>query len=438
MTQNAIFLEKPLPSNTEAERIVVGAVLLDNNLISQAAEVLQPEDFYHAKYRSAYSVMLELFAENALIEPIGIIERLKRQGLTESVATIANYSLGLPYFKDIHSYVEVVKEKAVARNLIKTCNQICSNALSETDSISDVLDTAEQSIYNLRETRNDVESLGELVFASYNESVKRRNNDTQSLGLKTNFREIDRLTAGLQETDLIIFAARPSMGKSSLSLDICKGATTADPESVVAYFSLEMSKRQCADRLICSIAEVDSTDYRLGNLSQSQWQKTASAAKELHEKKIFIDDAAALSVLEVKSKARQIAAKNKRLDLIVVDYIQLMRGKGESRQQEVSEISRGLKALAKDLRVPVIALSQLSRACEARTDKRPLLSDLRESGSIEQDADIVAFIYRDEYYNPTEENSGIAELIFRKHRNGATDTLRLAFEKQFAKFADLY
>jgi replicative DNA helicase len=434
-----LFLEKPLPSNTEAEKIIVGAALMDNTLIAQAAEVLSAEDFYHTRYKFIYQAMLDLFAANQPIEPIGIIENLKTKGATESMIEIGKLAIGLPFFTNIHSYVEVVKQKSTARKLIKACANVQSTALSETENIAEVLDLAEQSIYNLRDTnKNEVESLGELVFASYNESVERQKSEVTTLGLKTNLTDIDLLTAGLQETDLIIIAARPSMGKSSLSLDICKGATEADENAVVAYFSLEMSKRQCADRLICSIAEVDSTDYRLGNLNQDQWKRASNAAENLYGRKIFIDDSAGMSVLEVKAKARQIAAKNKRLDLIVIDYMQLMRGKGESRQQEVSEISRDLKALAKDLKVPVIALSQLSRACEARTDKRPLLSDLRESGSIEQDADIVAFIYRDEYYNPTPDNSGVAELIFRKHRHGATDTVKLGFIKQYAKFVNLY
>jgi len=440
--ERELFIEKPLPSNMDAEKIILGAILTDNSLIAQAAETLLSEDFYHARYKAVYAAMLELFAENQTIDPITVIERMKFNGLTESVVELSKYQIGLPYFKDIYQYVEVVKEKSVGRQLIKTCNEICSITVSESEPLAAVIDRAEQSIYNLRQTgKADAPTgISDLVFESFAEISERAKNGIQTLGLKTGFKDIDALTSGLQQTDLIIIAARPSMGKSSLALDIVKGATSADPATVCAVFSLEMSKRQCADRLLCSIAEVDSNNYRMGNLNRDQWGRVAAAADKLQQSRIVIDDKAAISPLELKAKARRIAAQHKRLDLIVVDYLQLMSGtkKTESRQQEVSEISRELKGLAKDLKVPVIALSQLSRACEARTDKRPLMSDLRESGSLEQDADIVAFIYRDEYYNPTEENAGVAELIFRKHRHGRTDTVRLAFIGQYAKFGDYY
>jgi len=440
---NSTF-DKPLPSNLDSERVVLGAVILDGQAIGQVAEFLMPDDFYSTPHRIIYRAMRQLFERNENIEPVLLTKEIQKTdtSATPWLQVISQLAVGLPFYTNLEPYLQTIKNKAIARNLIKACGTITVEAVNESDNITEIVDRAEQRVFNLRESNDDnsLISLSELVFASYQESVERCKSGEQMLGLKTGFDDIDHLTGGLQKTDLIIVAARPSMGKSSFALDLVKGITKSNAETVCAVFSLEMSRRQCTDRLICSLADIDSNRYRLGRLTQSEWERTSAAASELQTYQIYIDDKSAISPLTLKSKARRIFAERKRLDLIVVDYLQLMSGttRSENRQQEVSEISRDLKSIAKDLNVPVVALSQLSRACEARSDKRPLLSDLRDSGGIEQDADIVAFIYRDEYYNPTDENAGVAELIFRKHRHGATDTIKLSFIKQFAKFGSYY
>lgn len=434
-------LDKSLPSNVQAEQIVLGAILIDNELVSDVAETLTTEDFYTPQYRAFYGAVLDLYAKGQGITPVAILEVLKAQGNDRPITEVVALMHGLPAFKDLDGYIEVIKQKSIARQFIRRCNGAIATAMSESEPMTSVIDEMEQGLFNLREVnvKEAPQALGELVVASVEDSIERAKNGVGSIGLKTGFDSVDTLTGGLQNTDLIIVAARPSMGKSAFSLDVAKGVTKRNIGSVVAYFSLEMSKRQCADRLICSMARVSSTRYRLGMLSVEEWRRVEAAANELSGNQIYIDDKSSASVFDIKAKARRIRAEQKRLDLIVIDYLQLMRGSGktENRQQEVSDISRDLKALAKDLNVPVIALSQLSRACEARQDKRPLLSDLRESGAIEQDADIVAFLYRDEYYNPpTPETAGVAELIFRKHRHGATDTIELAFFKDYAQFGN--
>jgi replicative DNA helicase len=434
-------LEKPLPYNADAEKILLGAIILDNEQMGTVAETLVPDDFYIPQFRAMYGAMLDLYAKSQPITPLEVFERLKTQGIEKPMSEIANLVAGIPHFKNLENYISVVKEKSVARQFIRACNGAIAEAMGEGDAIHHLIDEVEQKMFNLREVGavDRPVPLGEIAFHSVNESLERAKDGVSILGLQTGFTSVDNLTGGLQNTDLIIVAARPSMGKSAFSLDIAKGVTDKNPSSVVAYFSLEMSKRQCADRLICSLAKVSSSRYRLGMLTREEWARVSHAMDTLTHRKIFIDDKSSSSVFDIKSKARRIKAEQKRLDLIIVDYLQLMRGidRGNSRQEEVSDISRDLKALAKDLNVPVIALSQLSRACEARQDKRPLLSDLRESGAIEQDADIVAFLYRDEYYNqPTPETAGVAELIFRKHRHGATDTIHLAFFKEFAQFGN--
>ena len=434
-------LETSLPYNQQAEETLLGAILVDNDHIASAAEVLSEDDFYIPRLRAIYGAMLALYTQGQGITPLGVQETLKTHGNEKSLTEILQLSTGVPPLTSVDEYVEVIRQKALARKFIKTCSGAVATAMSESETVTELIDNVEQEMFKLRDVnvREAPQLLGELVTHSIDDIIERAKLGVSTLGLQTGFTDVDRLTGGLQSTDLIIVAARPSMGKSAFSLDIAKGVTKADPNAVVAYFSLEMSKRQCADRLICSMARVDSGRYRIGHMTHDEWRRVGEAGDVLRKSKIFIDDKSASSVLDIKSKSRRIAGENGRLDLIVIDYLQLMKGsvKTDSRQQEVSDISRDLKALAKDLNVPVIALSQLSRQCEARQDKRPLLSDLRESGAIEQDADIVAFLYRDEYYNPTTpETAGMAELIFRKHRHGATDTIELAFFKDFAQFGN--
>ena len=374
-----------------------------------------------------------------------VTEELKKEGSVDAIggiSTIANLTFGLPHFSNLSDYIKVVKDKSIVRRLIRTCNQITSEALSEEEDATVLLDHAEQMIFALADERTrqgfeHVQPVAEKVLQKVQEYAKR---ETHALtGLATGFRDLDNTTSGLQKTDLIIVAARPSMGKTALCLTLAQNAAILE-NAVVAVFSLEMSKEQLVMRMLSSESKVDAHRFRTGYLTRDEWGRLAGGIETLSNAKIFIDDTAGISVLEMRAKARRLAAEQKRLDLIVVDYLQLMGGSGraESRQQEVSKISRELKGLAKELQVPVVALSQLSRAPEARNPPKPLMSDLRESGSIEQDADVVAFIYREDYYNQTEENQGVAELIIAKQRNGPTGTVRLAFLKEFTRFENYF
>jgi len=439
------YLEKPLPSSAESERVILGAILLDNQLISQAIEKLDTDDFYSPLHRRIYKAMTALFERGERIDPILIGEELKKDGSIDSiggVASITNLTYGLPHFSDIFDYAKVVKDKSIVRNLIKVCNQITSEALAEEEDAKDVLDHAEQMIFALADERtrqgfSHIQPIAETVLAKVQEYAKR---ETHALtGLSTGFRDLDEKTSGLQKTDLIIVAARPSMGKTALCLTLAQNAAILE-RAVVAVFSLEMSKEQLVMRMLSSEAKVDAHRFRTGYLTRDEWGRLAEAIGTLSEAKIFIDDTPGISVLEMRAKTRRLFTEQKKLDLVVVDYLQLMSGskRSESRQQEVSQISRELKALAKELQVPVVALSQLSRAPEARNPPKPMMSDLRESGSIEQDADVVAFIYREDYYKPTEENQGIAELLISKQRNGPTGTVKLAFLKEFTRFENYY
>ena len=444
-TRRDQYLERPLPSSEDSERVILGAILLDNALITQAIEHLKPEDFYSPLNRRVYNAMIGLFEQSKQIDPVLIIEEMKKDGPVEAIggiSTIANLTFGLPHFSNLEEYVKVVKDKSVVRTLIRTCNQITSEALAEEDDAEIILDRAEQMVFALAEERTrkgfyHIEPVARDVLQKVTELA---HGESHALtGLATGFREFDAKTSGLQKTDLIIVAARPSMGKTALCLTIAQNAAVQE-KAVVAVFSLEMSKEQLVMRMLSSEARIDAHRFRTGHLMREEWARLAGGIESLSQAKIFIDDTAGLSVLEMRAKARRLAAEQKKLDLIVVDYLQLMSagGRNESRQQEVSKISRELKALAKELNVPVVALSQLSRAPEARNPPKPLMSDLRESGSIEQDADVVAFIYREDYYHETDENKGMAELIISKQRNGPTGTVKLAFLKEFTRFENYY
>ena len=439
------FLERPLPSSEDSERVILGAILLDNALISQSIEQLKIDDFYSPLHRRIYKAMVALFETSRRIDPILIGEELKKENAIESIggiAAITNLTYGLPHFSDLQEYIKVVRDKSMVRNLIKVCNQITSEALAEEDDAVNILDHAEQMIFALAEERTrqgfaHIQPIAESVLAKVQEYAKRESHALT--GLATGFRDLDEKTSGLQRTDLIIVAARPSMGKTALCLTLAHNAAIME-QAVVAVFSLEMSKEQLVMRMLSSEARVDAHRFRTGYLTRDEWGRLAEAIGTLSEAKIYIDDTPGISVLEMRAKTRRLFAEQKKLDLIVVDYLQLMSGskRSESRQQEVSQISRELKGLAKELNVPVVALSQLSRAPEARNPPKPMMSDLRESGSIEQDADVVAFIYREDYYKPSEENAGIAEILISKQRNGPTGTVKLAFLKEFTRFENYY
>ncbi|MBA3691978.1 MAG: replicative DNA helicase [Acidobacteria bacterium] len=383
------FLERPLPSSPDSERVILGAILLDNELITQAIEQISFEDFYSPNNRRVFKAMLALFERGERIDPILIGEELKKDGSIDSiggVATITNLTYGLPHFSDIFDYTKVVKDKAISRNLIKVCNQITSEALAEEDDADVILDHAEQMIFALADEKtkqgfSHVQPIAESVLAKVQEYAKRESHALT--GLSTGFRDLDEKTSGLQRTDLIIVAARPSMGKTALCLTLAQNAAIIE-KAVVAIFSLEMSKEQLVMRMLSSEARVDAHRFRTGYLTRDEWGRLAEAIGTLSNARIFIDDTAGISILEMRAKTRRLVAEQKQLDLVVVDYLQLMSGgkRSESRQQEVSQISRELKGLAKELQVPIVALSQLSRAPEARNPPRPMMSDLRESGCI--------------------------------------------------------
>jgi len=450
-TRREQFLERPLPSSEESERAILGAILLDNSLITQTVEHLKPEDFYSPLHRRTYDAMVALFDASKRIDPILIGEEFKKDGSVESIggiAAIANLTYGLPHFSDLSEYIRVVKAKSTMRNLVRTCNQITSEALEEEEDAEIVLDHAEQAIFALAEAKDrqgfsGIRPIAENVFTKIQEFASRESHALT--GLATGFRDLDNITSGLQPADLIIVAARPSMGKTALCLNIAQRAAVNE-NAVVAVFSLEMSKEQLVMRMLSSQASVDARNLRLGMLSTKDWGRLAEAIAQLSETSLFIDDTPGISVLEMRAKLRRLAAEQKKLDLIVVDYLQLMGGgtrRNENRQQEVSQISRDLKSLAKEFNAPVLALSQLSRAPEARNPPKPMMSDLRESGSIEQDADVVAFIYRQDYYAKNiddipDDQKNVAEIIIAKQRNGPTDTIKMAFLKQFTRFEDIY
>ena len=438
------ILDRPLPSSPESERAILGSILLDNSLIAQAVEQLKPEDFYVPSHRRTFQAMVFLFEHASEINPVLIAEDLKRDNSFEALGGmiyLSGLTYGLPHVTTVVPYAKVIRGKSLLRKLVRTAEKITAEALAEEDEAQDILDNAEHAIFALADERirqgfEHIKHPAERVLEKA-EAVEHR--DLVVTGVATGFRGLDTLTSGLQKQDLVVIAGRPSMGKTSLALALGQHAAI-ESNAVVGIFSLEMSAEALAMRMLCSEANVDAQKFRSGFLSNEEWARLGKALGKLADARIFIDDTPAISVLEMRAKARRLATEQKQLDLIMVDYLQLMSGSSrrvESRQQEVSQISRELKALAKELNVPLIALSQLSRAPENRTDHRPQLADLRESGAIEQDADVVAFIYREEVYNRSDDNKNIAELIVAKQRNGPTDTVYLAFLNQFAKFTDL-
>ncbi|MDQ2856089.1 MAG: replicative DNA helicase [Acidobacteriota bacterium] len=444
--------ERSLPNSSEAERAILGAIVLDNALISQAIELLKPEDFYVPAHRRIFVAMIGLFERGAEINPILIGEELKKENALETVGGISfitNLTYGLPHSTNIIHYAKVVRGKSLLRRLIKTASKITNEALEEEDEAEIILDHAEHAIFELADERirqgfTHVEPVARALLDKIQEMEGRQ---VVLTGLTTGFVELDEKTSGLQRQDLIIVAARPSMGKTSFALMLAENAAI-ETGAVVGIFSLEMSKESLVMRMLCSQGNIDAQRFRNGFLSRAEWAQIAKSLGTLADTKIFLDDTPGISVLEMRAKARRLALEQKRLDLIIVDYLQLMSGsskRAESRQQEVSQISRELKALAKELNVPLVALSQLSRAPEARADHRPQLSDLRESGALEQDADLVAFLYREETYKTPEERQAmpedrknIAELILAKQRNGPTGTVELRFVPSSMRFDNLY
>ena len=442
MATETLTKERTLPHNNEAERTVLGAVLVDNAAFNSAAEVLARDDFYREAHRRIFDAMAGLAERSQPIDLVTLKDELTRGQALEAVggATyLASLVDGIPRIVNVEQWSRIIKEKAVLRNLIHASNRIVQSCYEGEDEAGVLLDKAEKAIFDLaeRRIRQGFVGIREVVKESFRTIDQLAQAKELVTGLPTGFVDLDERTSGLQKGDLIIVAARPAMGKTSLCLNIAQNASARTGETV-GVFSLEMSKEQLALRMLCADGRVDSHRLRTGHLQEKDWARLAKAYADLSASKIFIDDSATITPLEMRAKCRRLKAEHG-LGLIMVDYLQLVSGSGrvENRQQEISSISRSLKGLAKELEVPVLALSQLSRAPEARTDRRPQLSDLRESGALEQDADIVMFIYRESEYKPTEENQGIAEIIISKQRNGPTGTVKLAFIKEFTRFENL-
>ena len=432
------------PQNIEAEQSVLGTILLADHSLSSVLEILESNDFYKESHKLIFEAMILLFENNEPQDIITVSNLLKDQNNLEKaggVAYLATLTSIVPVTANLFHYAKIIRQKAVLRNLITVNTDIASRCYEEQGDIDTLVDEAEQAIFEIARSKSDksftpLKRIIPGAFETVEQLYKRKEMIT---GVPTGFTELDKMTAGLQPSDLIILAGRPSMGKTAFAMNIAQNAALLD-KTGVAIFSLEMSKEQLAMRLLCSAGHIDSQRVRTGKLHNEDWPKLTRAVGMLTEAPMYIDDTPAISVLEMRAKVRRLAAQYP-LGMIIVDYLQLMRGRNstENRTQEISEISRSLKAMAKELKVPVIALSQLNRSLESRTDKRPMMSDLRESGAIEQDADVICFIYRDEVYNKAEDNPniGISEIIIGKQRNGPTGTVKLTFIKEFTMFENL-
>lgn len=437
-----IALEKVPPQSIEAEIAVLGAMLIEEDAIAQAIEVLKPSAFYKDAHRSIFQTILHLYNANRAVDLVTLSEALKVNGTLEDIggaAYLTELTAAVPTAANVLHYARIVKEKAILRHLITSATQIVTSGYEAKEDANVLLDRAEKIIFDIAgaQLQGTVVALKEIIKDSIESIEKFSRKKGHISGLSTGFDDLDMMTSGLQNGDLIVIAGRPSMGKSALATCIVEYAAMHEKKGV-GIFSLEMSKEQLGQRMLCSQARVNLQKIRSGFLSQEEWHKLVAAAGQLAETAIFVDDSAGLSALELRAKARRLKSMHQ-IDLIVVDYLQLMTSSSrvESRQQEISDISRSLKALAKELSVPVIAISQLSRAPERREDYKPRLSDLRESGAIEQDADLVMLLFREEYYDPKDTNRGVAEVNIAKQRNGPVGATKLVFLSEYAKFENL-
>lgn len=435
-----------IPQNIEAEEAVLGAILVNPSVITKVVEFITPESFYKPAHRHVYEAMLQLFNQNERIDLVSVSDVLSFNAKLEVIggrAFINDLSYKTITTSNIEYYAKIVQEKAIKRALINAGSEIVSLGY-DLNSTDDSLDNAERLIFEIasKKATKDMSHVKDLVLQSYEKIEYRYNHRDELTGVPTGFYELDNMTSGLQKSDLIILAARPSMGKTAFALNIAQNVAIK-AKIPVAIFSLEMSKEQLVQRMLCSEAEVDTQKIRTGNMQRKDWDKLANAMSEISDAPLYIDDSAGCTLTDIRAKCRRLAMEEKNLGLVVIDYLQLMEGVGrEDRIQQISAISRGLKTLARELDVPVIALSQLSRAVEQRKDRRPMLSDLRESGAIEQDADIVMFIYRDDYYNREEGDDapkatgkeGKSEIIIAKQRNGPVGNFELLFQGNITKF----
>jgi replicative DNA helicase len=430
------------PQNLEAEESVLGAMLLAPGAIAAVAEILGPSDFYRESHGIVYRTALDLYARGEPVDALTVEDELDKRGTLDAAggkARLAQLAAVVPATANVPHYARIVREMAVLRGLIDAGTEISRLGWERPGDIDDLLDRAEQHVFELSQTRvtSEFSHIEALLKESFERITTLYEAGAEVTGVPSGFRDLDRLTSGFQPGNLVIVAARPSMGKSALGLCIAANLAVRE-ETPVALFTLEMSKAEVTQRLMCSEAKVESQRLRTGKLAVDDWPRLTAACDKLAKAPIYVDDTGSITMMEIRSKARRLKSRVPNLGLIIVDYLQLMTSGStvENRVQEVSQISRSLKQLARDLDVPILALSQLSRAVEQRHDKRPILSDLRESGSIEQDADLVIFIYRDEYYNEESDQQGLAEVILSKHRNGPTDAVKLAFLKRYAKFSD--
>lgn len=433
--------ERVQPHNLEAEQSVLGALLIDRNALSEVSGRLKPDSFYLEKHREIFEAIMVLFEDSLPVDVVTVAEILSRRGTLGKVGDveyIANLATSVPTTANIRYYSGIIEDKALLRSLISTSGEIVNLGLSGSLEGNDVLALAEKSIFDISQSlnRTGLEPISSALDQAFTQLEELYRNKSDLTGIPSGFRDLDRKTAGFQRSDLILVASRPAMGKTSFLLNIVVNAALA--KVPVAVFSLEMSRGQLVNRILSLDAMVDLERMRTGKLLEDDWTKIAHALGPLSKAPIYLDDNASTNVMEMMSKCRKLKME-KGLGMIVIDYLQLMEGrkKSDNRQQEISEISRALKIMAKELNVPVIALSQLSRAPETRTDHHPILSDLRESGAIEQDADIVMFLYRDDYYHEDSEKRNIVEVILAKHRNGSTGMVELAWIPQYTKFGNL-
>jgi len=439
MNEADLSSHKLPPQNIEAEQSILGGILIENEAVNRVMEILDADDFYRDAHRKIFNALINLSERDEPADLITLTNELRKIDQLDFIggaSYLASLIDSVPTAANIEYYAKIVKEKAILRKLIQTSTDIITQSYEDRGDVEGFLDEAERAIFEISEKRvkPSFYSIREIVkesFATIERLFKKKELVT---GVPSGFKELDRMTAGFQPSDLIIIAGRPSMGKTAFCLNVAQYAAIEN-KIPVAIFSLEMSKEQLVQRLLCSHARVDAHKVRTGYLSAQDWPLLTAAAGKLSEAPIFIDDTAGISVLELRAKARRLKSHHD-IKLIVLDYLQLMRGGSniENRQQEISEISRSLKALARELNVPVIAISQLSRAVESRTDHRPQLSDLRESGAIEQDADVVVLLMREEYYNANEQNKGSADVIIAKQRNGPVGTVKLSFIKEYTRF----
>ena len=430
------------PHSVEAEQSVLGSMILDREAIVSSIEVLRAEDFYQQAHSEIYESITNIFAKDEPVDLITLSEELKKRNTLESIGGImyiANLSEGVSTTANIKYYCEIVEEKSTLRKLIKASNEIIAQGYDDEENIENIVEDAEKRIFDITQKRNHdgLEPIKTVLLDSFTKIEQLSQSSGGITGLTTGFIDLDNKTSGMQKSDLILVAARPAMGKTAFSLNVVTNAALQGQGSV-AFFSLEMSKEQLVQRMLSSESHVELQKIINGELTEDDWPKLVSSMGPLSQAGIYIDDTPGITLRELKAKCRKLKIE-KGLDLVMIDYLQLMSGEGreENRQQEISKISRGLKGLAKEMDCPVVALSQLSRAPEMRTDHRPILSDLRESGAIEQDADIVMFLYRDEYYHEDSDKKNIGEVIIAKHRNGPTGTVELVFMGQFTKFLNM-